>query len=89
MGGCPHPISHRAHLGYNNGKIGKSAMKKRLRGLKRATFQLDFDLYRVKVPIRGYPGEFLSVIDLSPQDMSRRSSSSMDSPAWPNPGNIS
>ena len=42
-------------------------MKKRIRGLKRAIFQLDFDLYRVKVPIHGYPGSSLSVIDLSPQ----------------------
>lgn len=44
-------------------------MKKRIRGLKRATFQLDFDLYRVKVPIPGYDGSHLSVIDLSPQDI--------------------
>ena len=42
-------------------------MKKRIRGLKWATFQLDFDLYRVKVPIRDYRDSFLSVIDLSPQ----------------------
>ncbi|MDE2950384.1 MAG: alpha/beta fold hydrolase [Chloroflexota bacterium] len=44
-------------------------MKKRIRGLKRAIFQLDFDLYRVKVPISGYDGAHLSVIDLSPQDI--------------------
>ncbi|MCY4069847.1 MAG: alpha/beta fold hydrolase [Chloroflexi bacterium] len=44
-------------------------MKKRIRGLKRAIFQLDFDLYRVKVPIPGYDGSHLSVIDLSPQDI--------------------
>ena len=44
-------------------------MKKRIRGLKRAVFQLDFDLYRVKVPIPGYEGSHLSVIDLSPQDI--------------------
>ena len=44
-------------------------MKKRIRGLKRSVFQLDFDLYRVKVPIGDYPGDNLSVIDLSPQDV--------------------
>ena len=44
-------------------------MKKRIRGLKRSTFQLDFDLYRVKVPIPDYDGDHLSVIDLSPQDI--------------------
>ena len=44
-------------------------MKKRIRGLKRATFQLDFDLYRVKVPIRSFPGSSLSVIDMFPQDV--------------------
>lgn len=44
-------------------------MKKRIRGLKRATFQLDFDLYRIKVPIPGYHGSYLRVIDLSPQDI--------------------
>ena len=43
-------------------------MKKRIRGLKRSVFQIDFDLYRVKVPIRGYPGAELSVIDLAPDD---------------------
>ena len=43
-------------------------MKKRIRGLKRAVFQLDFDLYRVQVPIRDYPGARLSVIDLAPDD---------------------
>ena len=42
-------------------------MKKRIRGLKRAVFQLDFDLYRVKVPIREYSGAHLSVIDLDPK----------------------
>ncbi len=46
-------------------------MKKRIRGLKRAVFQLDFDLYRVKVPIPGYEGCHLSAIDLSPQDIER------------------
>ena len=46
-------------------------MKKRIRGLKRAVIQLDFDLYRVKVPIRGYPNANLSVIDLSPQDVDK------------------
>lgn len=44
-------------------------MKKRIRGLKRATFQLDFDLYRVKIPIRDFPGSSLSVIDMFPQDI--------------------
>ena len=44
-------------------------MKKRIRGLKRATFQLDFDLYRVKVPLPDCPGAFVSVIDLWPQDV--------------------
>ncbi len=42
-------------------------MKKRIRGLKRSVFLLDFDLYRVKVPIRDYQGQHLSVIDLHPQ----------------------
>ena len=44
-------------------------MKKRIRGLKRAVTQLDFDLYRVKVPIPDQPGASLSVIDLHPQDV--------------------
>ena len=43
-------------------------MKKKIRGLKRSTFQLDFDLYRVKVPTRTPANSHLSVIDLSPQD---------------------
>ncbi len=44
-------------------------MKRRIRGLKRSVFLLDFDLYRVKTPIRDYPGQHLSVIDLHPQDV--------------------
>ena len=44
-------------------------MKKRIRGLKRSVFLLDFDLYRVRVPIRDYDGQHLSVIDLHPQDV--------------------
>lgn len=42
-------------------------MKKKLRGLKRQAIQLDFDLYRVDVPIRGVAGANLSVIDLWPE----------------------
>ena len=42
-------------------------MKKKIRGLKRSTFELDFDLYRVNVPIKNNPGFHLSVIDLSPE----------------------
>ena len=44
-------------------------MKKRIRGLKRSVFLLDFDLYRAKVPIRDFRGQHLSVIDLHPQDI--------------------
>ena len=44
-------------------------MKKKIRGLKRSTFELDFDLYRVKVPIKNNPGFHLSVIDLSPESI--------------------
>ncbi len=42
-------------------------MKKRIRGLKRAVMQLDFDLYRVKAPMPDQPGSHLSVINLHPQ----------------------
>ena len=42
-------------------------MKKKLRGVKRTDFQLDYDLYRVKVPIRGVADANLSVLDLYPE----------------------
>lgn len=42
-------------------------MKKKLRGVKRADIQLDYDLYRVKVPIRGVANAYLSVLDLWPE----------------------
>jgi long-chain acyl-CoA synthetase len=42
-------------------------MKKKLRGLKRAAIQLDFDLYRASVPIRGVAQANLSVIDICPE----------------------
>ena len=34
---------------------GAAGMRQKLRGLKRQDIQLDFDLYRVNVPIRGVP----------------------------------
>jgi len=42
-------------------------MKKKLRGVKRTDIQLDYDLYRVKVPMRGVSGAYLSVLDLHPE----------------------
>jgi long-chain acyl-CoA synthetase len=42
-------------------------VKRKLRGLKRTDIQLDFDLYRVGVPIRGVSGASLSVVDLWPE----------------------
>ena len=42
-------------------------MKHRLRGLKRSAVQLDFNLYRVDIPIRGLAGSRLSVVDIAPQ----------------------
>jgi long-chain acyl-CoA synthetase len=42
-------------------------MKRKLRGLKRRDIQLDFDLYRVEVPIRGLADVALSVIDIWPE----------------------
>jgi long-chain acyl-CoA synthetase len=46
-------------------------MKKKLRGLKRREIQLDFDLYRVGVPIRGLSDVALSVIDIWPERVER------------------
>ena len=46
-------------------------MKKKLRGVKRQDIQLDFDLYRVKVPIPGVAGAYLSVLDLWPEGATR------------------
>ncbi|MEM7798495.1 MAG: alpha/beta fold hydrolase [Chloroflexota bacterium] len=43
-------------------------MKKRLRGVKRQDIQLDFDLYRVNVPIPGIAHTNLSVLDLWPEN---------------------
>jgi long-chain acyl-CoA synthetase len=42
-------------------------MKRKLRGIKRSTFLLDYNLYRVQVPIPGHPGQYLSVIDIHPE----------------------
>ncbi len=42
-------------------------MKRKLRGLKRTAIQLDFNLYRVNVPIRGLADADLSVIDIWPE----------------------
>ncbi len=46
-------------------------MKKKLRGIKRDAIQLDFDLYRIDVPIRGISGANLSVIDLWPEGVDK------------------
>ncbi|HLA43003.1 MAG TPA: alpha/beta hydrolase, partial [Aggregatilineales bacterium] len=42
-------------------------MKKKLRGIKRSSFLLDFNLYRVDVPIRGLTHANLSVVDIQPE----------------------
>jgi long-chain acyl-CoA synthetase len=47
------------------------AMKKKLRGIKRSDIQLDFDLYRVEIPISGLSDVCLSVIDIWPQAAQR------------------
>jgi long-chain acyl-CoA synthetase len=41
-------------------------MKKLVRGFKRQTFLYDYSLYRVDVPIPGYPDQYMSVIDMHP-----------------------
>ncbi|MSP13881.1 MAG: alpha/beta fold hydrolase [Chloroflexi bacterium] len=46
-------------------------MKRKLRGFKRQAIQLDLDLYRVNVPIRGLAGADLSVIDIWPEGAAR------------------
>lgn len=46
-------------------------MKRKLRGIKRSDIQLDFDLYRVGVPIPGVAGDELSVIDIWPEGVER------------------
>jgi long-chain acyl-CoA synthetase len=44
-------------------------MKRELRGIKRKTFLYDFDLYRVNVPIPGWQGHELSIIDMWPENV--------------------
>lgn len=46
-------------------------MKRKLRGIKRQTFQLDFNLYRREVPILGLSDTSLSVIDIQPQGVEK------------------
>ncbi|MEE9507684.1 MAG: alpha/beta fold hydrolase [Anaerolineales bacterium] len=46
-------------------------MKKKLRGMTRQEVQLDFDLYRVNVPIRELADADLSVIDIWPEGVDR------------------
>ncbi|MFQ5943079.1 MAG: alpha/beta fold hydrolase, partial [Anaerolineales bacterium] len=46
-------------------------MKRKLRGFKRSAVQVDFNLYRANVPIRGVSDSFLSVIDLWPEGVER------------------
>ncbi len=46
-------------------------MKRKLRGIKRRDVQLDFDLYRVDVPIHGLADVNLSVVDIRPEGLSR------------------
>ena len=46
-------------------------MKKKLRGIKRSDIQLDFNLYRVDVPIAGLADVCLSVMDIWPEAAQR------------------
>jgi long-chain acyl-CoA synthetase len=49
----------------------EGAMKKKLRGIKRSDIQLDFNLYRVEIPISGLSEVCLSVIDIWPEAAQR------------------
>lgn len=42
-------------------------MKKKIRGVKRATFLLDYSLYRVQIPIPNQSKQWLSAIDIHPE----------------------
>jgi long-chain acyl-CoA synthetase len=42
-------------------------MRRKLAGIKRQAIELDFDLYRVAVPLPAMPGQNLSVIDMQPE----------------------
>ncbi len=44
---------------------------KKLRGFKRSAIELDFNLYRVNVPIQGLAGDELSVIDIWPEGVEK------------------
>ncbi len=46
-------------------------MKRELHGIKRSDIQLDFDLYRVNVPMPGVVSDQLSVIDIRPEGVER------------------
>jgi len=46
-------------------------MKRKLRGFKRQAIQLDFNLYRADVPIRGLAGVALSVVDIRPEGVEK------------------
>jgi long-chain acyl-CoA synthetase len=46
-------------------------MKRKLRGIHRTAMELDFDLYRVKVPISGLANTNLSVIDIWPEGVEK------------------
>jgi long-chain acyl-CoA synthetase len=46
-------------------------MKRKLRGFKRTAIELDFNLYRVDVPIPRLAGDELSVIDIHPEGIER------------------
>ena len=46
-------------------------MKRELRGLKRQAVGLDFNLYRVEVPIRGVSDSYLSIVDIWPEGIER------------------
>ncbi len=47
------------------------ATKRKLRGFKRSAIELDFNLYRVNVPIQGLAGAELSVIDIWPEGVEK------------------
>jgi long-chain acyl-CoA synthetase len=46
-------------------------MRRKLRGFKRSAIELDFNLYRVPVPIRGLANAELSVIDIWPEGVEK------------------
>ena len=46
-------------------------MKRKIRGVKRSNYMLDYNMYRAEIPIYGLQNQYVRAIDLQPEGVEK------------------